>query len=130
MNKNILKHIIRYILIICIIILCHTIFNFSAQDGNVSSSTSSKVTSFLIDAFSNGKEMSPEEKTIQIGILQPFVRKGAHFSIYMLLGILLMSCAQTFKWRTEYKFDVSVMFAFLYACTDELHQLFISRQKR
>lgn len=126
MNKNILKHIIRYILIICIIILCCVIFNFSAQDGQASSGTSSKVAEILLDTFANGKQMLPHEKLAQIEILQPFVRKGAHFSIYMLLGILLMSCAQTFKWCTEYKFDASVMFAFLYACTDELHQKFIA----
>lgn len=125
MNKNILKHVIRYILIICIIILCCTIFNFSAQQGTTSSGTSGKVASFLLDIFANGKEMSEVEKLQQIEILQPFVRKGAHFSIYMLLGILTMCCAQTFKWCKVYKFDVSVMFAFLYACTDEFHQLFV-----
>ena len=130
MNKNILKHIIRYILMICIVILCCTIFNFSAQDGQASSGTSSKVASFLIDTFANGEKMSPQEKEAQIEILQPFVRKGAHFSIYMSLGILLMSCAQTFKGGKAYKFDFSTMFCFIYACTDELHQRFISRKKR
>ena len=114
---------------ICIVILCCTIFNFSAQEGQASSGTSSKVASFLIDTFAKGKEMSPQEKEAQIEILQPFVRKGAHFSIYMSLGILLMSCAQTFKGSKAYKFDFSAMFCFAYACTDELHQRFIPRKK-
>lgn len=125
MNKNILKRIIRYILMICIVILCCTIFNFSAQEGQASSGTSSKVASFLIDTFANGKEMSTQEKESQIEILQPFVRKGAHFSIYMLLGILTMCCLQTFKGSKAYKFDFGTMFCFVYACTDELHQRFI-----
>lgn len=126
MNRNILKHIIRYILMICIIILCCAIFNFSSQEGQVSSGTSSKVANILLDIFANGKEMTLQEKETQIEIMQPFVRKGAHFSIYMLLGILVMCCAQTFKWHNEYRFDVSVMFTFLYACTDELHQRFVA----
>ena len=70
--------------------------------------------------------MSQQNKLAQIEILQPFVRKGAHFSIYMILGILTMCCLQTFKGRKAYKFDISTMFCFLYACSDELHQRFIT----
>lgn len=125
MNRNILKHVIRYILMICIIMLCCTIFNFSAADGTNSSYTSGKVADFLLNVFGNGQNMTELEKVAKINALQPFVRKGAHFSIYMLLGIITMCCAQTFKWCKAYKFDISIMFAFFYACTDELHQLFI-----
>lgn len=125
MNTNILKHIIRYILIICIIILCCTIFKFSSEQGEKSTGTSAKVANLILDTFENGKDMPQEEKIEKIQILQPFVRKGAHFSIYMLLGILLMCCSQTFNWRQESRFNISVMFAFLYACTDELHQKFV-----
>lgn len=74
--------------------------------------------------------MSQQDKLAKIETLQPFVRKGAHFSIYMLLGILTMCCAQTFKGSKAYKFDISTMFAFFYACTDELHQIFVPRKKR
>ncbi len=130
MNKNILKHIIRYILIICIIILCCTIFKFSAADGKNSSGTSGRFINFLLDTFSDGKQISENEKIEKIEHLQPFIRKGAHFSIYMILGILTICCAQTFKGSKAYKFDFSTMFCFIYACTDELHQKFIPRKKR
>lgn len=122
MNKNILKHIIRYILIICIIVLCSTIWGFSNECGESSSNTSAKVANFLLDLFADGKQMPQEIKEQQIEILQPVVRKGAHFSIYMLLGILLMVCSTTFTWQTAIKFNTSFIFAFLYSCTDELHQ--------
>ena len=125
MNKNILKHVIRYVLMIAIIILCCIIFNFSSEDGPKSSGTSGKVASILIDIFADGKNMSPPEKASMVEMLQPFVRKGAHFSIYMLLGILLMCCMLTFKISNVYKFDISIAASFLYACTDELHQRFI-----
>ncbi len=125
MNKNILKHIIRYLLIIAIIILCHQIFEFSSETGNKSSKTSGKVAEIFINTFKDGKNMTEQEKQEQIEAIQHYVRKGAHFSVYMLLGILTMSCAITFKWCTEYKFDSSIMFCFLYAALDELHQRFV-----
>lgn len=125
MNKNILKHIIRYLLIVAIIILCHQIFEFSSETGNKSSKTSGKVAEIFINTFKDGKNMTEQEKQEQIEAIQHYVRKGAHFSVYMLLGILTMSCAITFKWCTEYKFDSSIMFCFLYAALDELHQRFV-----
>lgn len=119
MNKNILKHIIRYILIICIIVLCCKIFSFSSENGEISSNTSRKVTSTLLNIFG----IKSTQQTIEI--FNPIVRKLAHFGIYMLLGILLMCSSETFKWQRAYKFDVSTMFAFLFSCSDELHQRFI-----
>lgn len=125
MNKNILKHVLRYVLIICIIILCCVIFKFSAAQGTTSSITSGKFANFLIDTFFNGKQMSGIDKIQKIGNMQILVRKSAHFAIYMFLGILTMCCAQTFQWCKAYKFDISVIFTFLYACSDEFHQLFV-----
>ena len=125
MNKNILKHVIRYILMIAIIVLCCVIFNFSSENGPKSSGTSGKVASILLDIFADGKNMSHEEKQSKIELIQPFVRKGAHFSIYMILGMLLMCCMKTFKLSNVYRFDISIALAFLYACSDELHQRFI-----
>lgn len=119
MNKNILKHVIRYILIICIIILCCKIFSFSSQNGVNSSGTSERVTSIILKIFG----LKCNDTTIKI--FDPVIRKVAHFSVYMLLGFLLMCTSETFKWQRVYKFDFSTMFAFVFACTDELHQRFV-----
>lgn len=119
MNKNILKHIIRYILIICVIILCCKIFGFSNQNGEVSKNTSSRFTVVILKIF------NIENDEIAVQIFDPLVRKVAHFSVYMLLGILLMCTSETFKWQRVYKFDFSTMFAFLFASSDELHQRFV-----
>lgn len=125
MNKNILKHIIRYLLIIAIISLCCTIFNFSSENGTISSNTSGKVTSFIVDTFAGGKDMTLQERTEKIELIQPVIRKLAHFTLYMVLGILTMSCAETFKGSRAYKFDFSTMLCLLYASVDELHQKFV-----
>lgn len=47
MNKQILKHVIRYILMICIIMIGSIIFGFSAENGDKSASTSTKVARFI-----------------------------------------------------------------------------------
>lgn len=60
------------------------------------------------------------DRTIEI--INPVIRKVAHFSVYMLLGFLTMCTCETFKWQKVYKFDFSTMFAFVFACSDELHQ--------
>lgn len=122
MNKNILKHIIRYILLICIIVLCCVIFKFSAAQGSQSSKTSAKVAEVILDIFWKDEYYN---KDAMIQAIHPLVRKGAHFTIYMTLGILVMCFAQTFKGTQAYKFDASTMFCFLYACSDEFHQLFV-----
>ena len=116
MNKNILKHVIRYILIICIIVLCCKIFALSSQDGGVSAGTSRQFTEILLKTL--GLECN--DRTIEI--INPVIRKVAHFSVYMLLGFLTMCTCETFKWQRVYKFDFSTMFAFIFACSDELHQ--------
>ncbi|MEF2931394.1 MAG: PssD/Cps14F family polysaccharide biosynthesis glycosyltransferase [Clostridia bacterium] len=116
MNKNILKHVIRYILIICIIVLCCKIFALSSQDGDVSAGTSRQFTEILLKTL--GLECN--DRTIEI--INPVIRKVAHFSVYMLLGFLTMCTCETFKWQRVYKFDFSTMFAFVFACSDELHQ--------
>lgn len=128
MNKNILKHIIRYLLMICIVIVCCTIFRFSSDQSTESSRTSVGVTKFIVSII---WQDNPEVNTdTLINTIHPIIRKVAHFSIYLLLGTLVMCCAQTFKGCKEYKFDASVMLCFFYACTDEFHQLFVPWKKR
>lgn len=119
MNKNILKHVIRYILIVCIIVLCCKIFALSSQDGGVSAGTSRQFTEILLKTL--GLECN--DRTIEI--INPVIRKVAHFSVYMLLGFLTMCTCETFKWQKVYKFDFSTMFAFVFACSDELHQRWV-----
>ena len=125
MNRQILRHIIRYILMVMIIIVCSIIFRFSAQQGISSSNTSSKISKAIILLSKENRDLSEEKINQKVEIIQPFVRKGAHFSIYMLLGILLMCCASTLKGENAVKFNLAICLAFLYASTDEFHQRFV-----
>jgi len=51
------------------------------------------------------------------------IRKTAHFSIYLILGILSINLLSSFDIKCIIAF--SGLICFIYACTDEFHQLFI-----
>lgn len=122
--KNITKKIIFGILIF---INCITIFYFSNQIADDSSMQSSRVVNFIAQIIPAIRNMQEPDKTILLEeILTPIVRKGAHFSIYTLLGILTVNYAFTYKGRSFYQKGLTaLMFCIFYAITDEIHQAFI-----
>lgn len=95
---------------------------FSNQKANDSSKLSDGLilkTVRIIEKITN-KEYSDEE------ILDKFVkpvRKLAHFTIYLILGILVYLYIKEFN--ISNKFIVSLLICIIYALTDEIHQLFI-----
>ncbi len=54
-----------------------------------------------------------------------FVRKSAHFFLYFILGIITMNLFSNSHFSFFKKILFSLFFCFLYACSDEIHQLFI-----
>lgn len=70
----------------------------------------------------NQKEQKEEQL---IEKLNKPLRKCMHASEYFVLSILIYNCLKTFKksnWKT---LIIPIVISFLYACTDEIHQLFI-----
>lgn len=123
MNKKILKHIIRYILMILIVLLCIRIFNLSAQNGDKSSDTSHNTTKKIIVLFD--KDINNNELENKVLHYDSVVRKTAHCAIYAVLGFLLMCTMITYKNSILRKISFSILYAFLYACSDEWHQVFV-----
>lgn len=116
----------RIIFLICIIINCIVIFNFSGQNATKSSKTSGRVADLIIQIIPTLNQLPIEEKAmIKQEYINPIVRKMAHFSIYALLGIWTILFMFTFK-RTFYQRGLTtICFCIFYAATDEFHQLFI-----
>lgn len=115
----------NYINIAFILIWMFTIFNFSNQNGQASSGLSNKVIIKLVEIIKN-KTISNEEKEYFISKYKFIVRKAAHFSAYFILGILTTILLVDLNGATKKIFIYLLFFNFLYACTDELHQRFIS----
>ena len=102
-----------------------SIFNFSSQDGKVSSGLSKKVARKMVDVFPYTKNLSEKTKNKIVEKTQPIIRKGAHLSIYTLVGIFIMSFISTYKIHLKYKFLISILVGLVYASSDEIHQSFI-----
>ncbi len=110
MNK---VKILRTILIILIILWTCLIFLFSSQDGGESSGFSRKFVEFFIK--------DPEI----VDLVEPYVRKLAHFSEYGLGGVLFISLFSTYDWSDRRKIITSISLGVWYAILDEVHQLMV-----
>ena len=93
------------------------IFYMSNQNGEVSTGQSN----FFVDILrSAGIDISDSIKEI----ITLIIRKGAHFSEYLILYILFYRTIIMYVDVSKTKY-LTVLLVFLYACTDELHQFFI-----
>lgn len=115
----------KYIYAILLIIWMITVFVFSHQPSDESSVTSGKTTRAilsLIPAFNELQEIEQEEL---VEMVQPFIRKIAHLSIYTLGGILTALYINEYNLTETKKFLFSSLVGLVYSITDEIHQLFI-----
>lgn len=116
--------IIRIILSILILINFITIFGFSEQNGEQSTGLSRSITLGVLNTFDDYNEPLTEKQEAQVLNVEHIIRKLAHFTIYTILGLLLMSLAETFDFTNKKRLFLSVLIGFLYACLDEFHQSF------
>ena len=119
-----MKKIVLYILIIFWMGL---IFSFSNQPSIASDGVSNGLMAKLIDVVEVviGHEFSDMEieNIYKYGITP--LRKCAHLSIYFILGILMYSLVKEYQLDRKKVFTISLLFCILYACSDEIHQLFV-----
>lgn len=102
------------------------IFAFSSRSVGESVDQSTKITRFLCKViFFHFDEMSAGQKTFIITELDYFVRKLAHFSIYMLLGACSYSALLFSDVKKGSKWLTSLAVCAMYASLDEIHQYFI-----
>ncbi len=102
------------------------IFMFSAKNADDSTEQSSFITNILMNIFSNVYRNSDLSDKMQIIESMSFaIRKAAHFSIYSVLGLLsFLSVYYLTKFSNKTPF-ISMLICFIYACSDEMHQLFV-----
>lgn len=118
-------NIIRGVLIIALIAIFVTIFGFSNQNSETSAGLSQKVTNFIVEMIPAINDMPESDKENVVDRIESVVRKIAHYSIYTLVGILLMSLMSTYKIKELDRLAVSLIIGVIYASTDEIHQAFV-----
>lgn len=115
----------RVLFLILLAIAFYVIFNFSAQNGELSGSLSLKVTEFMVKVISKVKNMDIATRFHWIEKLHPIIRKLAHFSVYTVVGFSIMGFMCTFDMRNIIKVIISFSVGVTYAISDEIHQYFI-----
>lgn len=115
----------RIIYTTLLIIWMIVIFMFSNQNGKESKSVSDKVTSNVIDAVEvvTKDDVSDDKRNNIIKDSRFVVRKLAHFSLYFILGILSYLTISSYNISNRV-IVYSLLLCFLYACSDETHQMF------
>ena len=118
-------NILRAVLIALLITQMWVIFGFSGQNGEESGSISRKITEAVTKNISSVQNLEKEEKEKVLKKIEHIIRKLAHFSLYAVIGFLLMSLMSTYKLKQKNRILVSCSIGLLYAISDEIHQAFI-----
>ena len=99
------------------------IFLFSAQPAADSKSLSNGLTEMVLEFLF--PDMTPQRVAEIAEMLSFTVRKGAHFTIYFILGALMYNCILRSCKFAKARL-MSFVFCVLYAVTDEIHQIFVA----
>ena len=117
-NKN---KIISWLLVLSWMAL---IFYLSHQPATQSSSLSSGITQRIIKVI---EKIAPNLE-LDWEAFHHFIRKNAHFFIYLVLGVLVVNSLRAMDYPnlTGYQLvGLAVLICVLYAISDEMHQIFI-----
>ena len=114
-----MKKVFKLMLLILWMIL---IFCFSNQRADDSSKLSDGVIVKVASIFVKDN-LTDNKKDELIDKYTFIIRKTAHFSVYLILGILSINLLSSFNIKRIIMF--SSLFCFIYACTDEFHQLYV-----
>lgn len=96
------------------------IFWFSSQVAQDSQGMSDRVLAMLEQLLPMTRSLHIENYMDHMSVM---VRKLAHFSEYAVLGVLSVLCAREFYRKHAYW--LGFIWCVLYACSDEIHQLFV-----
>lgn len=101
------------------------IFFLSSQPSEGSNSLSKGITKLIIEVLGKFLPINIEISTIDANVsqLNHFVRKFAHFFAYMILGIFVSNAL--YKNGNKKVVLYSFVFCFMYAVSDELHQIIV-----
>ena len=116
----------KIILWIIVIFWMSLIFYFSSFNGIDSTKQSQ---GFLYNTLGKiidivNPSMDVEKKDLIIQRLDTPIRKIAHASVYFILAIFIYLLLK--EYGIKHIYLISFIICFLYACSDEIHQLYVS----
>lgn len=112
--------------LVMVFILLLVVFGFSAQGGAESTSLSRKATRVICRVIFTGfEDMTSYEQSFIVKELNYFVRKLAHFVVYMLIGLCSYYSVGVFLENLRRKALFTCGLCLVCAAADELHQYFV-----
>lgn len=126
MNPRI-KVRLRIIAILTTLIWMIVIFRFSMDTGVSSHELSDMCVQIFNSAVYHftGKDLTISITPEHYALIELFFRKLAHMSIYFILSINVMIVLFTLNMKMSVRMLITAFFCFLYALSDEFHQLFV-----
>ncbi len=115
----------KIILWVLVILVSAQIFSFSSDNSKDSSGKSGKITEYIVELiedlpfFEDTDEFELREKC------EVIIRKGAHFSIYLILALVVFELARSYNIKIRYCLVIAALYSLFYAISDEIHQLFV-----
>lgn len=116
-----MKKILSYILFLFWLFI---IFYLSNQPGNISGGESSHLIYNTLNILYSIFHLDPSNLNDIVNIIHNPLRECMHGLEYLILAIFTMNLLFQNKIK-ENKIVISILFCFIYAATDEIHQLFI-----
>lgn len=116
-----MKKVINIILIILWMGLIFVLSNDTAEES--SKKSDGLIVRCVQDIIKRNLSTKEKEKVLKY-LVKP-VRKSAHFFLYFVLGILIINLFKSFELFNYKTILLTILLCFLYACSDEIHQLFI-----
>lgn len=126
-SKSLKKIVLKISIWIPVILMGLVIFGFSGQNGEQSGGFSSKIASIMVDSADKAGIIDIDEagKQILIDKMQYPIRKCAHMTEYAIFAAFTFIALYYDGIRKRWTYFFAVFIAFLFACTDEFHQLFV-----
>lgn len=123
-NNKFKMSAVQIVFLLMTIFVMYIIFWFSSQNSEESTETSSALTEVAVKIIDKDyAKRSPARQVELFDIASFIVRKLAHFTIYTTLGFCASMTVGKRKLFTLKSLFV-IIFGFLYALSDELHQTF------
>ena len=127
-KKKGIKVAVSIVAAMFLVVLYCAIFQFSGQEGEESGQLSHKVTKAIIEEVNDigHKNWTDEMKEALVAAWEHPVRKGAHFSEYALMGVLVYLIWMPWMKKGWKLYLLVILWVFVSASLDEWHQTFVS----
>lgn len=119
-----MRRVVNVIKVAIVLAAMACIFYLSSQTSTESRALSSRVAEQLKGYIETATYLVPFIRKLDLTHPVVRIRKVAHFTIYLVLGIVSY-LALPRQWSVKKKMTLVISLCFMYAITDEFHQSFV-----